>query len=277
MDTTTHIAKRLALATAVLAGLGLAATAPALADATSDDWQFRALGYAYVPDIGGTVIFPAGDAADFEISAGDLIDNAHVAAMAAFEARKGRFGGFADLIYMDVGDSISDSPTIGAGSLPLPPGITADAKLDIEATVFTAGASFRALETELATLDVFAGARQLDAKATLHWSFSAPFGPFVGPAQAGKASVSDDAWDGIAGAKGQINFGSERRWFVPFYADAGTGDSDLTWQAATGFGYRFGQVEVIGTWRYVRYESDADSRLEDLDLNGPAIGVSYRW
>jgi len=275
MNTTTRKAKQAVLAAAVLAGL--AATVPARADEPDGDWRFRAIGYAYVPDITGTARIPAGDSADIAISAQDLIDNTHAAGMAAVEAQKGRFGGFVDLIYMNVGDSIHDSPTIGAGSLPLPPGITADAKLDVEATVITVGAGYRPIASEAATFDVFAGARHLDATTTLHWSFSAPFGPFVGPAQAGKSSVSGDGWDGIAGAKGQLNFGDERRWFVPFYADVGTGDSDLTWQAATGLGYRFGQFEVIGTWRYLRYEFDADSRLEDLDLNGPAIGLSYRW
>jgi hypothetical protein len=274
----TRNSQRTALTAAVLASLGLAAAAPAGADETSGDWQFRVLGYAYVPNIQGTARFPASDGgADIDIAAQDLIDNTHAAAMAALEAQNGRFGGFVDLIYMSVGDSINDSPTVGAGSLPLPTGITADAKLDIEATVFTVGASYRPVASEAATLDVFAGARHLDAKTTLHWAFSAPFGPFVGPAQAGKASESGDGWDGIAGVKGEFAFGAERKWFVPFYADAGTGDSDLTWQAATGVGYRFGQFEVIGTWRTLRYEFDSNSRLEDLDMNGPAIGVSYRW
>lgn len=277
MDTTTRKAGRAALAAAVLAGMGIAAAAPANADETGNEWQFRVIGYAYVPDIAATAHMPAGDDADIDVTAQDLIENAHAAGMAAFEARKGRFGGFADLIYMDVGDSIHDSPTIGAGSVPLPPGITADAKLDVEATVFTVGASYRSIAAEAATLDIFAGARRLDAKATLRWAFSAPFGPFVGPAQAGKSSVRGDGWDGIAGAKGELAFGDKRRWFVPFYADVGTGDSDLTWQAATGLGYRFDRFEVVGTWRHLRYEFAADSRLEDLELDGPAIGLSYRW
>jgi hypothetical protein len=274
---TTLKAQRTALAAAVVATLGLGAAAPAAADETGGEWNFRAIGYAYVPDITGSARFPAGDTADIAISAQDLIDNTHAAGMAAFEAQRGRFGGFVDLIYMNVGDSIHDSPTIGAGSVPLPPGITADAKLDVKATVLTVGASYRPVAIEAATLDVFAGARHLDAETTLHWAFSAPIGPFVGPAQAGKASLSGDGWDGIAGVKGDFAIGDERRWFVPFYADVGTGDSDLTWQAATGLGYRFDRFEVIGTWRYLRYEFDADSRLENLDLDGPAIGVSYRW
>src|SRR5262245_14994913 len=228
MNTTTRKAEHAVLAAAVLAGL--AATVPAQAGEPNGDWQFRAIGYAYVPDITGSARIPAGDSADIAVSAQDLIDNTHAAGMGAFEAQKGRFGGFVDLIYMNVGDSIHDSPTIGAGSLPLPPGITADAKLDVEATVLTLGASYRPVSTGAATLDVCAGARHLDATTKLHGAFSAPVGPFVGPAQAGKASVSGDGWDGIAGAKGEVAFGDERRWFIPFYADVGAGDSDLTWQ-----------------------------------------------
>jgi hypothetical protein len=277
MNQATRNLKRKALAAAVLASLGLASFAPAQADETGDDWQFRVIGYGFVPDITGNARFPAGGTADIDISAQDLVDKTHFAAMAAFEAQKGRLGGFVDLIYMDVGDSIQDSPTIGAGSVPLPPGITADAGLEVEATVFTVGASYRPFATDVVTLDVIAGARQLDAKTTLTWAFSAPFGPFVGPAQAGEASVHGDAWDAITGVKGQLAFGAGRNWFVPFYADVGTGDSDVTWQAVTGLGYRFGQLEVIGTWRTLRYEFGADRRLENLDLNGPAIGASYRW
>jgi hypothetical protein len=276
MTTTTRKPRQTAIAAAVLASLGLAAAVPANAGEEAGGWQFRVIGYGFVPDITGTARFPAGGTADIDIAAQDLIDNTHLAAMAAFEAQKGRFGGFVDFIYMDVGDSINDAPAIGAGSLPLPPGITADAELDVEATVFTAGFGYRPIATTAATLDVFAGARHLDAKSTLDWAFSAPFGPFVGPAQAGRTSVSGDAWDGIAGVKGELDFGAGK-WFVPFYADAGTGDSDLTWQAVAGLGYRFGQFEAIGTWRYLRYEFDSASRLEDLDMNGPAIGVSYRW
>lgn len=265
------------LASAVVASLGLAGVAQAEDAKTPVDWQFRAISYAFVPDIAGSARFPTGGSTDIDVSTQDLIDNTHFAAMGAFEVQKGRFGGFIDLIFMDVGDSINDSLAIGAGSLPLPPGITADAKLDVEATVFTAGAGYRAVASEAATLDVFAGARKLDATTTLDWAFSAPFGPFVGPAQAGRARVSGDAWDGIAGIRGQVTFGPDRGWFIPFYADAGAGDSDVTWQAATGLGYRFGQFEVIGTWRTLRYEFASDRRLEDLDMDGPAIGVGLRW
>ena len=258
-----------------LMSLGLLAAGTAAAEEASD-WQFRAIGYAFVPDIAGQARFPAGGA-EIDITADELVSNTNAAGMTALEFEKGRFAGFADVIYLDIGDSINDSPTLGQGSLPLPPGITADAGLDIEATVFTLGAGYRVAATDTASFDVFAGARYLDAKATLDWAFSAPFGPFTGPLQAGTSSISDDALDAIAGVKGQFQFGEDGHWFLPFYADVGTGDADLTWQAAAGLGRRFGQSEVIATWRYLRYEFGGDRLIDDIDFNGPAIGVSYRW
>lgn len=265
------------LATAIAATLGLAAAAPALADDTGNEWQFRVIGYAYVPDIGGAAGFPSGGSANVDITANELVDNANLAGMGAFEFQKGRFGGFVDLIYLDIGDSVDDATSLGQGSVPLPPGITADAALDIEATLVTFGAGYRLRASESTTVDLFAGVRYLDGKATLDWAFSAPFGPFVGPAQAGSSTISDDAIDGIAGVKGRFTFGADREWFVPFYADAGAGDSDLTYQVSTGLGRRFGKAEVIASYRYLRYEFSGDRLIEDLDFSGPAIGLAYRF
>ena len=47
-----------------------------------------------------------------------------------------------------------------------------------------------------------------------------------------------DQWDGIVGAKGAFALGDKHKWVVPYYVDIGTGDSDVTWQAELGVGYR---------------------------------------
>src|SRR5262245_61030665 len=119
------------LAAAVSLLLGVTA-----AQAADDDWQFRASLYGYIPNIGGETNFPAGGS-EIDISAEDLIDNAKLVGMASFEAQRQSWGLFVDAIYMDIGDSVSDSPSLGAGAIALPPGITADASLDIKAWVLT--------------------------------------------------------------------------------------------------------------------------------------------
>ena len=62
----------------------------------------------------------------------------------------------------------------------------------------------------------------------------------------GESNVGRTNWDGIVGVKGRWHFGAEHRWFVPYYVDIGTGDSDFTWQAMAGIGYSWAHWDV---WR----------------------------
>jgi hypothetical protein len=174
---------------------------------------------------------------------------------------------------MDVGDEIVGSPTLGQGTVPLPPGVTADAALDIEASVFTIAANFRVVDTGRNTFDAFAGVRSLWAEGTLGATLSSPLGPIAGIT----GTAEDDGLDAIIGVKGKLNFGETGRWFLPYYVDVGAGDSDRTSQAAFGIGrtLRFG--EVFGTYRYLDYDLKNESLLSDLDMSGPAIGISYRF
>ena len=263
-------ATRLAAAVSLLLGV-------TAAKAADEDWQFRASLYGYFPSIGGETNFPAGAGTGIDIAADDLIENAKLVGMASFEAQRGRWGGFVDVIYMNIGDSVSDTTSLGAGNVPLPPGITADASLDVTAWVITTAANYRAVATAQSTFDVFAGARLLDAKGDLDWSFNVDLSPFGGPPQHGSAEASGDKVDAIVGLKGRYQFGADGRWFVPYYLDAGTGDSDLTWQAALGIGYATRHGEVFAAYRHLDYDLGADGAIANLEFDGPAIGLAFRW
>ena len=258
--------------------------APGIAAAQSNDseidasrWHFRTYSYAFFPDIKGDlhVATPAGS--DFDVGADDLVKNSKFTWMGGLEAQKGRWGMFADLIYMNVGDSIKNSSTIGQGNLPLPPGVTANAKLDIEATVFTLAGSYRAVATPTDTVDVFAGGRMLDATAELEWEFDTPVGPLPPPLGQGKGKASKEGWDGIVGVKGRHSLGAKKKWFVPYYVDAGTGSADFTWQAVTGIGYAAHWGETFLVWRHVDYDFGRDRKIDNLQFSGPAVGVAFNW
>jgi hypothetical protein len=258
-----------AIASFVLPGI-VAAQAP---NQEAKKWEVRAAVYGYLPDIGGHTRFAAPGGGEIDIQSDDLVRNTELAGMVAIEAQKGRIGIFADEIYMDVGDGIANSPTLGNGLVPLPPGVTADAALDIEASVFTVAANLRVVDTERNTFDAFAGARMLWAEGTLDATLRSPLGPIVSIA----STVGDDGVDAIVGVKGRVSLGETGRWFLPYYVDVGAGDADRTSQAAVGIGrtLRFG--EVFGTYRYLDYDFKDESLLSDLDLSGPAIGISYRF
>jgi hypothetical protein len=81
----------------------------------------------------------------------------------------------------------------------------------------------------------------------------------------------------MVGLKGRVNFGQDRKWFVPYYADVGTGDSDVTWQAFGGLGYAFDWGDLVAVWRYLDYNMPSSYDLKELTLNGAALGATFRF
>ena len=81
----------------------------------------------------------------------------------------------------------------------------------------------------------------------------------------------------MVGLKGRANFGADGKWFIPYYVDVGTGQSQLTWQVSAGVGYRFGWGSVLATWRYLDYNFKSDSKIESMNFSGPTIGVSFQF
>ena len=76
--------------------------------------------------------------------------------------------------------------------------------------------------------------------STIGWHFATPVGALP---PGGSFSQTLNKWDGIVGFKGQVRFG-DGNWFMPYYADIGTGSNNWTWQAYLGVAYRFGWGEL---------------------------------
>jgi hypothetical protein len=86
-------------------------------------------------------------------------------------------------------------------------------------------------------------------------------------------SQKGELWDGIVGIKGHYG----RKWYVLYYLDLGTGSSEFTWQAMTGFGYRWHWGSVFLVYRYMSFDEGDSGFLRDLSFGGPAVGVSFRF
>lgn len=126
------------------------------------------------------------------------------------------------------------------------------------------------------TMDVL-GTRLLDKTNSLDYAFGVSMGGHPLGSRSGTAEAPDNFWDAVAGLKGRANFGADRKWFIPYYVDVGTGQSQLTWQASTGVGYQFGWGSALATWRHLDYSFKSDSKIESTDFNGPIIGVSFHF
>jgi hypothetical protein len=128
-----------------------------------------------------------------------------------------------------------------------------------------------------ASLQVIAGARLLDVDQSLGVQLNGDLGPLNLPGRQFNLDTRISDWDGIVGVKGRLAFGSGRQWFVPYYVDVGTGQSDLTWQVIGGLGYSFHWGDVIFAWRYLDYNMKSGSKIESINFNGPGLGVAFRW
>lgn len=250
--------------------------ATASAQPAGGDQRFRASIYGFIPDLGGSTAFPAGGRT-IEVDAETLIDHTDKALMGSFEARFGRVAAFADAVHFDIGNTVANGTSFEISGLSLPPGVTANASLDVKATAVTFGAGVRLVSSPIFVLEAFGGARLLDVRGDLGWEFNTDFGPFAGPARAGASEASSNFWDGVGGVKGRLNLMKSGRLFIPYYGDAGAGQSDFTRQAMAGVGYAFKYAEIVTGWRHLDYEFEPGKTLETLDFSGPTIGVSFRW
>jgi hypothetical protein len=259
--------------------LGVAALAPSslLAQEVSDEWRFAATIYGWLPDIGGNAELPSGDGRPIGVDIGTILDHLKMTAQGSFEFHKGNWGAFTDIVYLDVGETKSQTRGLELGGQPLPGSIDAAVEFDLKTVISTFAASYRGLDNPGITVDWLAGARLASFKQEIDWEFTGTFGSMTPPPLTGSRRSKVEQWDMIVGMKGRLAYGAEHEWVVPFYFDLGTGDSDLTWQAMLGFGYSFGWGDLCVAWRYMDYDLDSGGAITDLNFNGPALGATFRW
>jgi hypothetical protein len=260
----------------VMGMLALSASAQAQTTASSG-WQFEATIYGWFPDIGGHTELPLGGGGDIDVDIGTILDHLKMTGQGSFELRKGRWGAFTDIVYLDVGESNSNTRNLEINGVPIPAAVTVATDFDLKSTFWTLAASYALASSDAATFDVLFGARLAHMKQELGWTFSGNFGATAPPPTTGIRGSSVDQWDAIVGGKGRVLFGDDHRWSMPYYFDMGTGDSDFTWQAEVGLAYSFGWGDLGAAWRYLDYDLDSNGPIVDMNFSGPSVGATFRW
>ena len=269
--------KPIAITAATLCALAALSPTDSAAQ-TADSWKWQASIYAYLPDIGGTTTFPqTGAGSNVSIDSSKIIDSLKMAFMGSLAAHNGQWGMFTDVIYMDLGNSKSGTRDISIGGAGLPAGASANVNYDLKGYAWTLAGTWRVAADPASTLDVIAGARLFDMKQTLGWDVTGNVGIIPLPGRTGNSTAKISNWDAIVGVKGRMAFGDNRTWFIPYYFDVGTGESDLTWQAMGGLGYSFGWGDIVGAWRYLDYNMKSGKKIESMTFNGPAIAAVFHW
>jgi hypothetical protein len=271
-------------ASAVLAiAFGCAASSAFAQGAPADPWQFRATIYAYFPSISASTVFPppANGGTSIGLDASDYLRALEFAFMGSFEARKGQWGLLTDYIYLNFSADKSatrDFTLTGPlGQVSLPADVTGSVDLSLRGWAWLLAGTYTAIERPDHEMQVLGGLRYLKFSSDVNWRLSGNVGSVPIDGRQGSASIRPDYWDGIVGIRGRARLGADGKWFLPYYADIGTGDSDLTWQAMAGLGYSFSWGEVTAVYRHLEYDFGSSGALRDLSFSGPAIAASWRW
>jgi hypothetical protein len=266
------------LAVAAAAALPNAAAAQYMGGLYASDWKYSAILYAYLPKIDGSLNFAtASGSPSLSVDVSTLLENLKFAVMGTFDVHNGRWGIFTDVLYMNVSGSASKTRDFSLGNVGIPAAVTADLDLDLKGVIWTVAGEYRLSTDRAWTVDLLAGARYFGMEPKLDWTFNGDIAGLPLPGRSGSREVRANTWDAIAGVKATYAFPQSPQWHVPFYADVGGGQSDLTWQIAGGIGYAFKWGDLIAMWRYLDYDFKSGEAIKDMSFNGPMLGIRFHW
>lgn len=239
----------------------------AQSEVEDDAWNHSLAVYLWGAGIDGKTA----QGADVSVSFQDIANNLEFGAMAAYQARKGKWSLLTDVIYLDLSASeqLDLIPPKGGTFI----NVTTETQLDVKSWVVHLAGGYTLYDDGEDTItDVIFGVRYLDLSTDLLFNFDlgTPEMDLTVP-----LSESGDVLDAIIGLRGNISLGP--RWFVPWGANIGAGGSDLSWQALVGVGYKASSlVDIALTYRYLKFELD-DELVDELSFSGPMLGAIFRF
>ncbi|MEZ5906036.1 MAG: hypothetical protein R3C69_13385 [Geminicoccaceae bacterium] len=223
-------------------------------------WSFALTPYAWFISLKGDVATfdgapPVNVDADFK----DIIDDTNGAVLLGGEARHGRLGVVFDINYLDIS---------GKGDTPGP--LFGDAEMDSR-TLFSDVAGFwEVYADDRVRLDLSGGVRlwYVEAEVNLRAGIAQP-----------RTDENSEAWvDPIVGLRGRAVLG--RGFFLAGEADYGGFHigSDKTWQVLATLGYEFSdRLSARAGYRYLSVDYEHDGFVWDVDIQGPIVGVTWRF
>lgn len=226
---------------------------------SDDQWRFGVELYGWLPKISGSTA----SGSDIDVGQSDLLDVLQMTLQGIVGVAKGKWSFTVDTVYLSVGD---DQEGFSSGSSGY---VYAYTDVDLQTWIVTSTVGYRVLDHEKGKLRIIAGARYLSLDLDVDVDLAAF------PPDSRNISDSSSISDGILGVNGEITLNEQ--WYLPFYLDIGTGDSDLTWQAALSVGYRFSSFDLIAGYRYLTWDLNGHPALDDLTVNGPYAGIRFSF
>jgi hypothetical protein len=227
-----------------------------------DDWAFQLAPYAWLAGLNGKLAtLPGLPPADVEIDFyDDILGNINGALFLIGEVRKGRWGVFTDIAYVDIED---ENATAGS--------FFTSVNSRTKSWIVSAAGFYRLVEKNRAFVDLMGGVR--------YWSIDSELKLLAGLLPEQKVSNKEDWFDPLVGLKGLSFLGASKIFISGGLAIGGFGaGSDFMWDASANLGYQWTKsiATTIG-YRYLDVDYENDGFLYDVAQHGITLGFSWRF
>ena len=225
---------------------------------TSDQWQYDFEVYGWLPQIDITTA----TGGDLTWTLSELLSHLDMMAMFDFGARKNKWSMSADFIYLNLGKKDEIIGDIIGGHP-----VSLEGDLDLRAVISTVHGGYQVAENDNNQLDVIGGIRYLWIKVPVEFDLGD---------RTNKVILGGHGnWDGIVGLQGVRTIND--KWYFDYYGDLGGGDSKFTWQTKLGFGYHFKKFTGTFGFRYLKWNLEKKTGLDDLSVIGPYVGAKWTF
>lgn len=237
---------------------GKAPLPPPASPQAEKNWWWNSTSYGWLTDITGDIgirgyKFPANVGMD------DVLSDLDFAYMSYNEIGYKRWSLGLDVVYA----KLSDGKSFAVGP------ISGESSFDLEEALITTRLQYRVVDNGTLKLDVFGGFR---------WNYYDVDLEVNTPRRDIHRGGNEDWFDVIVGARAVVQLGD--RWFLQGMGDIGGfgAESDLTWQAVAGFGYKFTpRISGLLGYRAMGVDYDKGGFLMDTVSHGPAAGLSFSF
>jgi hypothetical protein len=231
--------------------------------AAADDWELDLEITGWLP----IIEIESEDGKKSKITRDDFLDNIDLFGFWFIRFAYGKWSLSSDFVYFKISKD-QDAPLFGAI-----PDLAKLTDVGMQAWVITPAIGYEIFRDDSHSVELYAGGRYLWIKSDLEFDLN-PELPGL-PSGSRKDSFSKGNWDGIVGVRGSYHLND--KWYFPYSVNAGTGESDFTWEAKAAAAYRLKHFDAIAGWRYLYYDIGSDTLIKELDASGPYAGVVFHW
>ena len=240
--------------------------------ANAQDVRWSIAPYIFAADVGADLTINNNPVLGSTLPFGEVLDRLEAAFMLRAEARRDKFGAFADVFSVSLADT--STVTVGPGG-PLAGDL--ETRADMDTLLIEIGGDYRfEIEQRDMHFDVLVGIRFVELDTALDITLPGPLAPL-------NLGVDVSEIDFMLGGRLVGQFAD--RWRYRLRADYAGGGTDGTINALATIGYTFGETDLFtleGGYRHLSMDitnsvdGGGQAKL-DLTLSGPLVGFVFRF